>query len=76
MGVRWIWRSHDHYSGLISQPQSGGSCEEEGQSNAYSLRIRSHKALPAALSTVALLALLSQWEWPSPNWRDAILSTP
>eukprot|EP00955_Chlamydomonas_euryale_P063205 358593-Chlamydomonas_euryale.AAC.4 len=31
---------------------------------------------PEALSTVALLASLSQWEWPSPNWLDAILSTP
>eukprot|EP00955_Chlamydomonas_euryale_P081730 363620-Chlamydomonas_euryale.AAC.11 len=29
---------------------------------------------PKALSTVALLASLSQWEWPSPNWLDAILS--
>eukprot|EP00955_Chlamydomonas_euryale_P085597 364115-Chlamydomonas_euryale.AAC.3 len=28
---------------------------------------------PEALSTAALLCLLlSQWEWPSPNWLDAI----
>eukprot|EP00955_Chlamydomonas_euryale_P058987 357265-Chlamydomonas_euryale.AAC.3 len=31
---------------------------------------------PEALSTVALLASLSQWEWPFPKWLDAILSTP
>eukprot|EP00955_Chlamydomonas_euryale_P088658 364400-Chlamydomonas_euryale.AAC.4 len=31
---------------------------------------------PEASPTVALLASLSRWEWPSPNWLDAILSTP
>eukprot|EP00955_Chlamydomonas_euryale_P040751 351801-Chlamydomonas_euryale.AAC.14 len=31
---------------------------------------------PEAMSTAALLASLSQWEWPSLNWLDAIMSMP